>query len=204
MYIIQHPDIAEAFAALHPCKHPDETCVPTSVNPPKCVRGRTRVPTQLLSDQQRALDNYCQTVMDQLCRERKQTENCYELWVSRRETGRGAGKAPSWACYPASLLNFEDTSTCADGCSNPVPCAGAPKSLSAPFVQPELESIAENPSFCSPFQRAGNDFCQKKHGELSVARRHVKSDDWACFSMVSRAATLWRPVQFFYSAGRTP
>ncbi|PHJ21796.1 microneme protein [Cystoisospora suis] len=181
VYIIQHPDIAEAFAALHPCKHPDEICVPSSVNPPKCVKSRPPASVHRLSDQQRALDSYCQTLTDQLCREGKQTKNCYELWVARRDASQ-EGEPPAWACYPASFLDLSDMSTCLDGCSNQVPCAGAPKSFPDFCVmQPELKAIAENPNFCSPFQRAANEYCKKKQGAASVARRHTKSDDWACF-----------------------
>ncbi|PFH31812.1 putative microneme protein [Besnoitia besnoiti] len=184
-YIIQQQDIVEAFAALRPCKQREETCVPSSMNPPTCLTTRRIIATQIVSRQQEAMDKYCQTQMDQLCREGKWKIHCYQLWLSRIDTGGNSLSSPEWTCYPVGLLDFSRLSFCADGCSNKVPCQGAPTAIGSSvtaFLQ--LSLIASDKAFCSPYQKAANDYCIKKNGEGWVARGNVDTASWACFRAV--------------------
>ncbi|CBZ49839.1 putative NcMCP4 [Neospora caninum Liverpool] len=192
VHIIPQPDIDAAFAALHPCQHADETCIPSTVNPPMCVKAHRIVAIQQLSKQQQAMDNYCQTQMDQLCRKGQWTIYCYQLWLSRMVGSQKANGHPEWRCYPFAFLNFSYLSTCTDGCSNSVPCHGAPLTtsvLTAAF--PKLAIIAENPAFCSPYQKNANDYCAKRNGEGWVARQDWTTDDWACFQKTKLPTYRW-------------
>ncbi|KFG49506.1 putative microneme protein [Toxoplasma gondii FOU] len=190
VYIIQQSDTAEAFAALHPCRH-DEICIPSTVYPPACVKAHKIIAIQQLSKQQEAMDNYCQTEMDQMCRVGKWTTYCYQLWLSRMVSTE-EDEEPKWRCYPFALLNFSDLSTCIDGCSNRVPCHGAPSPTSTLTTEfSKLKTIAENIAFCSPFQKAANDHCNKRYGEGWVARQDVTTDDWACFQTTKLPTYRW-------------
>ncbi|KEP62443.1 UNVERIFIED_CONTAM: microneme protein, putative [Hammondia hammondi] len=190
VYIIQQSDTAEAFAALHPCRH-DEICIPSTAYPPACVKAHKIIAIQQLSKQQEAMDNYCQNQMDQMCRVGKWTTYCYQLWLSRMVSTE-EDEEPKWRCYPFALLNFSDLSTCIDGCSNRVPCHGAPSSTSTlTTVFSKVKTIAENSAFCSPFQKAANDYCMKRYGEGWVARQDVTTDDWACFQTTKLPTYRW-------------
>nr|CAJ20582.1 hypothetical protein TgIb.1080c [Toxoplasma gondii RH] len=153
VYIIQQSDTAEAFAALHPCRH-DEICIPSTVYPPACVKAHKIIAIQQLSKQQEAMDNYCQTEMDQMCR-KAANDHCNkrygEGWVARQDV-----TTDDWACFQTTKLPTYRWTGCVDNCGNTSLCAaGVPEQLHSAaaeaFVHPDpaLERVVESvPSPC--------------------------------------------------------
>lgn len=187
VYIVQHPDMAAAFEAVQPCENTADVCVATDINPPQCLRQGETVALQQLTPQQKVMDKACQEAMDAACRDGTRQEHCYGLWLARHDIGSGGNGGPAWRCYPESELLFGKLSKCVDGCGNLILCRGAPARLSPHSVElPQLKTIAADPSFCSSYQKAGNAFCEKRHGPNSVARQNCNTSKWMCFKTVSR------------------
>ncbi|PHJ21794.1 microneme protein [Cystoisospora suis] len=171
----------EALAAIQPCDA-EHLCIPSTKNPPLCERKHQAIAVQQLSKQQAEMDHMCQKEVDQRCRLGTFATDCFKLWLARKDVGAAEDESElHWRCYSEEALDFRKVSTCTDGCSKEIPCRGAPESSSEGVLElPGLADVAGDETFCPPAQKAGNDYCGKKHGSMEwVARQSVETYKWS-------------------------
>ncbi|CBZ52893.1 unnamed protein product [Neospora caninum Liverpool] len=142
-----------------------------------------------VSTLQAELDAFCNNRYNQLCHGGR-PDFCDKIAVARYGTGLQSQQTAEWRCYAVDVLKPTDRKVqCVDDCGNYFPCLGVVepnKTFHATAHAQILQFIeAGVEKHCSPFQDAGDKYCQGVFAN-SVARKDAGTSSqqekkWRCY-----------------------
>nr|AFD54625.1 microneme protein 13 [Toxoplasma gondii] len=142
-----------------------------------------------ISSLQAELDSYCHNRYKQLC-DGGNKKFCDKTGVARYGTGIQSQQTAEWRCYFAEVLKPSGRKVqCVDDCGNYFPCLGVvdPNDTFHATAHNQILNFIKDgvEKHCSPFQMAGNNYCQGVLAD-TVARKDTgtasqKAKAWRCY-----------------------